>query len=161
MSGHCPGCGDYCEEDDQRLCRDCVTKARIAQLERQLADATRRAEEQDARWKEIVADELACTCELMEALGVVQEVKGGRAVQPAMLDAIAKLTRRAEAAEEAVKLKDYVLRACKSFLDLVLHRGYGTPHSMGDQQSREMLRDIDAALAAPAIEKAKGGTDGR
>lgn len=27
MSGHCPGCGTYCEEDDSRLCGRCIDRA--------------------------------------------------------------------------------------------------------------------------------------
>lgn len=26
MSGHCPGCGAYCEEDDDRMCAKCGLK---------------------------------------------------------------------------------------------------------------------------------------
>lgn len=52
MSGHCPKCGTYCEEDDDRFCGACRTKAnetysdivnaraRIATLETALAAMT-------------------------------------------------------------------------------------------------------------------------
>jgi hypothetical protein len=36
MSGHCPGCGTYCEEDDDRLCGKCVGKEPSVEFEKMI-----------------------------------------------------------------------------------------------------------------------------
>jgi hypothetical protein len=42
MSGHCPGCGTYCEEDDDRLCGRCVGKEPSVEFEKIKRDLVRK-----------------------------------------------------------------------------------------------------------------------
>lgn len=83
--------------------------------------------DKDARWREIVKDELACTFMLIEAMGIVQEVESGRAVQDAMLAWIADAkSAQASLAQAEARVK-VLVGEC-----VALRAAIPTPPGLGD-----------------------------
>ena len=123
MSGHCPKCGTYCEEDDDRFCGACRTKAnetysdivnaraRIATLETALAAMTAERdkairERDEARHGRTVANgDIAKACSGTSARTACELVD-------LWAKALAAMTKERDDQAEAVRVLGHEGREC-------------------------------------------------